>query len=108
MSLTLLAIKTTVLVMALIATINFKIILEADKPTFTNNIKPLVEKRCAPCHTGFIDSLPNLTIYSIAYKKRFIIKSRVKSRKMPPKNSTGLTDAERQTILDWVNQGAKE
>jgi hypothetical protein len=81
---------------------------KAEDYTFTKDIKPLVIKRCTPCHTGQLPSLPNFTIFSESYNKRFFIKARVKGKTMPPGNGTNMTKAERQIIIDWVDQGAKK
>jgi len=93
------------MVTALLVILNFK--ANASEVTFTKDIKPLVIKRCTPCHTGQLPSLPNFTEYSTAYKKRHFIKSRVKGKTMPPGNGTGMTDAERKIIINWVDSGAK-
>jgi uncharacterized membrane protein len=81
----------------------------AAPPTFNKDIKPLVEKRCMPCHTGQIQTLPNFTIYKTAHLNRFKIRKRVVELKnMPPGNSTQMTDEEREIIKKWIDGGAKE
>ena len=77
-------------------------------PTYTNDAKPIFEKRCTPCHTNRIQVLPDLLDYDSSFKNRVNIKKKVFIQTMPPGNSTGMTDAERRVIIDWVNGGAKK
>lgn len=80
---------------------------KAETITFTNHLKPIIMKRCMPCHTGSIQTLPNFTIYDVAFKKRIMIKHRVWAvRNMPPGGN--ITKEEREKFKTWVDQGAKK
>lgn len=104
-------------VMVIILTLGFfgsvvyssdKTLTEADTTvTFTKDILPVIKTSCAPCHTGTIPSLPNLTEYKTSFNKRYIIKYKVWSaRTMPPGGN--IEEGERKLIRDWVSQGGKE
>jgi len=66
------------------------------------DVKPIFERRCSGCHHQW-------QIYENAYSRRNMIRHRVWVVKdMPPGNVRGITDAEREAIRDWVDQGAKK
>lgn len=76
--------------------------------TYTKDIKPIFEKHCASCHnSGWADK--NWMDYDTAKKNSLKIKDRVFVVKdMPPGNLTEMTDKERETVAQWVDQGAKK
>lgn len=87
--------------------------------TFSAQIWPILEKRCVGCHqSGEIGPIV-LTSYASVRPWAQAIKEDVLTKKMPPWDAEGptkhsflndrsLTDEEIQTIVDWVNTGARE
>jgi uncharacterized membrane protein len=75
--------------------------------TYTKDAKPIFKKHCASCHSS---SWPdkNWMDYDTAFKNKDKIKLRVENKTMPPGNITDMTESERNTIIEWVNQGAKK
>lgn len=68
----------------------------------------IVQSRCAMCHTGAsaragvnFDSPDQVQKYAARIKART-----VDSKGMPQGNVTNMTDAERQTLGQWISQGA--
>jgi hypothetical protein len=88
------------------------------KPTFTKDIAPIFQAKCESCHRP--DSIAPMSLQTFAESRPFarVIKARVSERQMPPwhidktvgiqkfKNDRSLTDAELQTIVNWVDNGA--
>ena len=88
--------------------------------TFTRDVAPIMQEKCQVCHQP--DSIAPMSLITYADAKKFAgaIKSRVESRVMPPwhidrtigirdfKNDRGLTNAQIETIVSWVNGGAVE
>ena len=68
------------------------------------HIKPILKERCALCHgpSARNNWLDEKQARSAADK----IKTMVELKVMPPGNSTKMTEAERELIIKWVNQGA--
>jgi uncharacterized membrane protein len=77
-------------------------------------VQHIVAQRCAPCHaatpsqpgfttapTGLVLDTPESILSHVA-----IIAPQVQSRAMPIGNLTGMTDAERNRLLDWIAHGA--
>ena len=90
----------------------------AAKPTFTKDIAPIFQEKCEACHrTDSIAPMP-LTTFEEARPWARSIKGRVVERQMPPwhldksvgiqefKNDRSLSDAQIDTIVKWVDQGA--
>lgn len=75
--------------------------------TYTKDIKPIFKDRCSQCHN---ETWPdkNWMDYETAKKHKDVIKKRMVEKTMPPSNATGLTDKERDTIIKWVDEGAKK
>lgn len=74
--------------------------------TYTKDVKPIFQNRCAQCHNERWKSA-NWLDYKTAFKNRASIKRRVwLERSMPP--SVSMLESERVTIKDWIDQGAKE
>ena len=88
----------------------------AEVPTFAADVAPILYEECASCHRpGDIAPMSLLTYPEVRPWSR-AIKDKVVSREMPPwhaapggvpiRNSRGLTQAEIDTIVAWVDGGA--
>ena len=90
------------------------------KVTWTGDVAAIFQEKCQECHRpNSIAPMPLLT-YEEAKLFAPVIRYRVENRVMPPwhvnpqvgiqefTNDRGLTEAERATILAWVDQGAPE
>ena len=88
------------------------------QPTFHADVEPIMQAKCQQCHrTNDIAPFPLIT-YTDVSTYASDIGYQVRNQIMPPwkpvagigsfRNSYALTDAERQTILDWVSAGAPE
>ena len=86
-------------------------------PTFAEDVAPILYKNCVSCHhPGGLGPF-SLLDYDSAAPKLSKIRGMVTSRRMPPwqadgprgvfKNDRRLTDDERNTIVRWVDAGAK-
>jgi uncharacterized membrane protein len=88
-----------------------KVVTYTDVPfetvSFEKNVKPIVQNRCAACHTG-TNGLLNLLDYSVAKDNGSKIRSNMISGRMPLRNLTGISDYERFVIRAWVDKGMKE
>jgi len=94
---------------------------ESDREvTWAGDVAAIFQEKCQECHRpNSIAPMPLLT-YEEAKLFAPVIRYRVENRVMPPwhvnpqvgiqefTNDRGLTDAERATILAWVDQGAPE
>ena len=94
---------------------------ESDREvTWTGDVAAIFQEKCQECHRpNSIAPMPLLT-YEEAKLFAPVIRYRVENRVMPPwhvnpqvgiqefTNDRGLTEAERATILSWVDQGAPE
>ena len=74
----------------------------------------IVEERCVPCHSAHptkVNSAPMGIVFDtpkqIAAQARLIEQVAVNTKVMPLGNQTGMTQAERNTLGDWIRQGAK-
>lgn len=88
--------------------------------TFTRDVAPILQTRCQECHQPNSIAPMSLITYADAKKFASAIKAKVAARVMPPwhidrnigvrdfKNDRGLSDAQVQTILHWVEAGAPE
>ena len=86
--------------------------------TWHKDVRALVEERCANCHQPGEIGPFELTDYESVYAFRHPVAASVESGSMPPwqpakgcndyHGDYSLTDAERQTLLDWVDSGAPE
>jgi uncharacterized membrane protein len=67
-------------------------------------VLPVIEQRCAPCHSGA--AAPNgvrlETAAQIEARAADIERQAVRSRAMPPGNATGMTDDERDLLAAWI------
>ncbi|MBQ00491.1 MAG: thiol-disulfide isomerase [Acidobacteria bacterium] len=91
---------------------------EADAPTFTENVASILYENCVACHrTGEVAPMSLITYQETRPWGRSI-KNKVMSGEMPPwhadpavgrfLNERRLTDAERDTVVQWVDAGAPE
>ncbi|MCH7749651.1 MAG: cytochrome c, partial [Acidobacteria bacterium] len=91
---------------------------EADTPTFTEDVAPILYENCVTCHrTGEVAPMSLITYQETRPWGRSI-KNKVLAGEMPPwhadssvgrfLNERRLTDAERDTIVAWVDAGAPE
>ena len=85
--------------------------------TFTKDVAPILQQKCQACHQpNSIAPMPLIT-YEDAREQARTIRNRVAARVMPPwhidrnvgirefKNDRGLTDAQIDTIVRWVDAG---
>ncbi len=86
--------------------------------TFSQDVWPILERRCVSCHQpGEIGPMA-LTSYQQVRPWAAAIREAVLTRAMPPwhaaegthsfRNDRTLPEQERATILDWINAGCKE
>jgi hypothetical protein len=88
------------------------------QPTFHKDVEPIMQAKCQQCHRPNDIAPFALLTYDDVSTYATDIGLQVGTKAMPPwkpvpgigsfRNSYGLTDAERQTILDWVAAGAPE
>ncbi len=86
-------------------------------PTFAEDVAPIVYKNCTVCHRPDGIGPFSLLDYDSAKANVDDIREKVESRQMPPwhaegehgvfRNDRRLSDADRQTILRWIEAGAK-
>ncbi len=90
----------------------------AAPPTFSKDVAPIFYKKCTGCHHPNDAAPMSLLDYKSARPWAAAIGEAVKLKRMPPwfadphsgpfSNDPSLTAAERATITQWVEQGAKE
>lgn len=92
----------------------------ANAPTFYEHILPLLEQNCLGCHVEGGVGPVELDSYAAAKTYATAIQAATESRMMPPylvnndgscgdfENTKYLSDAELQTIKDWVASGTQE
>jgi uncharacterized membrane protein len=75
-------------------------------PVAFSEIQPIIEQRCATCHSGAAAPLGVRleTEEQITTRAEDIERQAVLTRAMPPGNSTGMTDAERELLGAWISQ----
>jgi uncharacterized membrane protein len=80
-----------------------------------NDVYAIIQKRCVSCHSAkptddIITAPPNGVVYEtpqdIAKLKDKIMQRVVVTKTMPQNNKTGMTEAERNAIRCWIEQGA--
>jgi hypothetical protein len=87
-------------------------------PTFTKDVAPIVYAKCASCHRPGEVAPMSLLNYREVRPWASAIRDKVMTRAMPPwhadrqygqfRNDTSLTQPEIDTIVAWVNGGARE
>lgn len=86
--------------------------------TYYRDIKPIMDAKCANCHTqDNIGPMP-LNNYEMAHKFRDFSKLQIEQNKMPPwkgndqcneyTNNIALTAEERQKLLRWIEIGSPQ
>ncbi|MGE0159928.1 MAG: hypothetical protein AB7T31_11010 [Gemmatimonadales bacterium] len=92
----------------------------AAHPTWAEDVLPIFQESCQECHRPNSIAPMSLMTYEDARRFSSRIRQRVENRIMPPwhinphvgiqdfENDRGLTDEQRQTIVQWVNDGAPE
>ena len=86
-------------------------------PTFTKDVAPILFNKCVICHRPGEIAPMSLMTYENARPWAKAIKEKVVSREMPPwfadpadsvkfRNDRGLTQAQIDTIVAWVDGGA--
>lgn len=86
--------------------------------TFTDDIAPLVHRKCSPCHIAGQAAPFELISYQDFSKRPKLIRSTISQRLMPPwpadasyrhfANEYALTDEERGRILTWIEEKMPE
>src|SRR5438094_6147752 len=88
--------------------------------TFTRDVAPILQRSCQTCHRPGMMAPMSLLTYQEARPWARSIKAIVSNRDMPPwfidkhvgiqkyKNDPSLSEAEIQTIVKWVDQGAPQ
>src|SRR5947207_14986680 len=97
--------------------------IAADAPnlvTFAKDVAPILQEKCQNCHQPGSIAPMSLITYEDTRPWARSIKLRVASRQMPPwhidksvgvqkfKNDISLSDAQVETIVNWVDQGAMQ
>jgi hypothetical protein len=89
-------------------------------PTFTKDVAPIFQRKCEACHRPDSIAPMSLVTYQQARPWARSIKARVVEHSMPPfqidrtvgvtkfKNDDGLSAAELETIVKWVDAGAPQ
>ena len=86
--------------------------------TYSRDVAPILFQRCTACHHAGDIAPMSLMDYKSARPWAKAIREAVLQKKMPPwfadtstghfANDPSLSETERQTIISWVEQGAKE
>jgi hypothetical protein len=85
--------------------------------TYYQDVKPIVDAKCTMCHVaGGIAPFP-LDSFAEIVDRASVVKEEIAAGTMPPwppnddcndyVGNRSIDDAQRQTIIDWVDQGAK-
>jgi peroxiredoxin len=88
---------------------------EAAKLTYAKHIAPIIQNRCQECHRPGQIAPMSLLTYDDVSSWSEMIREVVHERRMPPwhaapghlkfKNDRGLSKADRDTLLAWIDQG---
>lgn len=87
-------------------------------PTFSNDVAPILYKRCASCHSDSRIAPFSLVGYENAKRRALTIVGVTETNLMPPwkakanygefRDVAALTDSEKQILKRWAETGAKE
>jgi uncharacterized membrane protein len=77
-------------------------------------VHEIVERRCVPCHAatptqaGFAAAPNGIVLETLEQLRAHLpeVQQQLATRSMPLGNLTGMTDAERATVLMWIGHGA--
>ncbi len=111
---------TLQLVLAVVALLVPAMSVAQEELTWAEDVMPIFQQKCMECHRP--NSIAPMALQTYDQVRPFapVIKYRVENRVMPPwhlnpqvgiqefVNDRGLTQSERQTIIDWVDQGAPQ
>ncbi len=108
-----------VAVVSIVATRHSEPLVAQDAaPTFTKDVAPILYRNCTTCHRPGGLGPFSLLDYDTARKNVADIRDAVKTGYMPPWHAEGphgvflndrrLSDTEKQTILRWIDGGAKK
>jgi cytochrome c551/c552 len=88
------------------------------QPTYSREVSRIIQQKCQMCHRPNDIAPFALMNYDDAYAQARAMRSAVSDGIMPPwkpvpghgsfKNNLSLSDAQKQTIIDWVSAGAPE
>jgi len=90
----------------------------AEPPTYSGEVAAILRQKCQDCHQPGSIAPMSLRTFEETQPWAPLIRMRVQAREMPPwhlnptigiqhyRNDRGLTEAERQTLIDWVEAGA--
>ena len=88
------------------------------QPTFHKDVEPIMQAKCQQCHRPNDVAPFALITYNDVSTYAADVQLQLGNNAMPPwkpvagygsfRNSYALTDAERQTMMDWLNAGAPE
>src|SRR5271156_1668263 len=91
---------------------------DSSSPTFNREVLPILQKNCQGCHRPGEVAPMSLLTYTDARPWAKSIKAAVASKKMPPwfadpkyghfTNQAGLSEADINTLVSWVDNGALE
>jgi hypothetical protein len=94
------------------------LLAQAQSPTFSRDIAPLLTKHCISCHRADHIAPMSLTSYREVRPWARAIQASVQTRKMPPwhadpaqhpfRNNTSLKPEEIQTFVSWARNGAPQ
>ena len=78
----------------------------AGRPGAFAKVQPVIEERCTACHAGASAPLGVRleTEAEITARAEDIERQAVQTRAMPPGNSTGMTEDERELLAAWIAQ----
>lgn len=94
-----------------------KSVCKDDAPASFNEVSEIIIKRCVQCHSAdptddVLKIAPNGIVFddpqSIIKHSERILTRAVITKTMPQANKTGMTQAERDVIQCWIENGAKE
>ncbi len=73
-------------------------------PSYANEIAPLIEARCFPCHASGGEAGPNwlLTDHANVFAKQNQVLKEVYACVMPPSGAKNLEASERAALLAWL------
>ena len=93
-------------------------VAQAEDPTFTRDVAPILQRSCQSCHREGAIAPMSLLTYEETRPWARAIREKVETRTMPPwfidknigvqgfKYDRSLSDAEIETLVDWVDAGA--